>query len=101
MGLDYKHHREYIRIRFFSGVSLAYQGLFQWQLGTPSQLASNTPRIYPQFFLLSTDVDGLYGTDMNEARFYAGFIHLLDFLGWYKIIKWGGVNRTILYWWLS
>ena len=34
--------------------------------------------------------------DMKKARFYAGLIHLLDFLGWYKIIKWGGVNRTIL-----
>lgn len=26
--------------------------------------------------------------DMKKARFYAGFITLLDFLGWYKIIKW-------------
>ena len=26
--------------------------------------------------------------DMKKARFYAGFIHLLDFLGRYKIIKW-------------
>ena len=25
---------------------------------------------------------------MKKARFYAGLIHLLDFLGWYRIIKW-------------
>ena len=35
--------------------------------------------------------------DMKKARFYAGLIHLLDFLGWYRIIKWwGGVNLTII-----
>lgn len=29
---------------------------------------------------------------MKKARFYAGLIHLLDFLGWYKIIKWWRVG---------